>query len=248
MSEREIDVGRVLKELLQATTREDVYFRFSSEELRAILIQLKAFRTHMPRHHPSCSNQNPLDPIGPWRDAFECDCNRPQVGVKQSLRLLFLEMRLEESLAIVRNLLDDRRGSHSSPAAPHQRVRLHHFYHRKGNVNMTTATITDVLPTTRLDGSPLAETDIASITFQKASLAGSPPVLGDPVVLQTNTANAGGLTPDQLTFVDTNPLPGDSYTSFVTDVQGHIGAASTAFVVPAQQAAPSAPQQTVTLA
>src|ERR1700761_1504009 len=95
VSEREIDVGRVLKELLQATTREDVYFRFSSEELRAILIQLKAFRTHMPRHHPSCSNQNPLDPIGPWRDAFECDCNRPQVGVKQSLRLLFLEMRVE---------------------------------------------------------------------------------------------------------------------------------------------------------
>lgn len=112
---------------------------------------------------------------------------------------------------------------------------------------MTTAKIVDVLPTTRQDGSALDASEIASITFQKASLAGSPPVLGDPVVLQTNVANAGGLTPDQLTFSDSNALPGDSYTSFVTDIQGHIGAPSTAFVVPATLSPPSAPTQSVTL-
>lgn len=111
------------------------------------------------------------------------------------------------------------------------------------------ATIVDVLPTTRQDGSPLAGTDIASITFQKASLAGSPPVLGAPVILKTNTAVSGGtLQPTDLTFVDPTPVPGDTYTSFVTDVQGHIGAASTAFTVPATLSPPSAPTQTVTLA
>lgn len=113
---------------------------------------------------------------------------------------------------------------------------------------MTTANITDALPPTRQDGSALDPTDIASITFQKASLAGSPPVLGAPVVLQTNVAAAGSvLTDAQLTFSDTNALPGDSYTSFVTDVQGHIGAASSPFVVPATLSPPSAPTQSVTL-
>ncbi len=112
---------------------------------------------------------------------------------------------------------------------------------------MQVATITDVLPTTRQDNTTLAPADIGSITFQKASLAGSPPVLGDPVVLQTNIANPGGLTPAQLTFVDPTALPGDVYTSFVTDVQGHIGAPSTAFTVPAVLSPPSAPTQTVTL-
>ena len=112
---------------------------------------------------------------------------------------------------------------------------------------MTTATITDVLPPTRQDNSTLDPADIASITFQKASLTGSPPVLGDPVILQTNTAAAGGLTAAQLTFSDVGALPGDSYTSFVTDTQGHIGAPSTAFVVPATLSPPSAPTQTVVL-
>lgn len=110
------------------------------------------------------------------------------------------------------------------------------------------ATILNVLPTTRQDGSALAQTDIASITFQKASLAGSPPVLGDPVVLKTNTASSGStLQASDLTFVDPSPVPGDTYTSFVTDVQGHIGAPSTAFTVPATLSPPSAPTQTVTL-
>jgi hypothetical protein len=112
---------------------------------------------------------------------------------------------------------------------------------------MTTATITDKLPTTRLDGSALSPSDIASITFQKASLAGSPAVLGDPVVLATNVAGPGGLTDPQLTFVDFNAVPGDTYTSFVTDVRGHIGAPSAAFTVPASDSPPSNPVQTVTL-
>jgi hypothetical protein len=129
------------------------------------------------------------------------------------------------------------------PSAPRQTVQLN-----QGST-MATATIVDVLPTTRQDGSALAITDIASITFQKASLAGSPPVLGAPVVLATNSAASGGLTTAQLTFVDPTPLPGDSYTSFVTDVQGHIGQASSPpFVVPATLSPPSAPTQTVTLA
>lgn len=109
---------------------------------------------------------------------------------------------------------------------------------------MGTVTLVDILPTTRKDNSSLAPSEIASITFQKASLAGSPPALGDPVVLQTNTAQNGNpLQPSDLTFVDASAQPGDSYTSFVTDTAGHIGDASTAFVVPATLAAPSAPSQ-----
>ncbi len=137
---------------------------------------------------------------------------------------------------------------HSAPSAPQQRVTLTH-----GDSPMQTATITDVLPTTRQDGSALAVTDIASITFQKASLAGSPPVLGAPVTLATNVAvspdgtSPAELTAAQLTFSDTSASPGDTYTSFVTDTTGHIGAASTAFTVPATLSPPSAPQQTVTL-
>jgi hypothetical protein len=149
---------------------------------------------------------------------------------------------LDRFLSWLHRLLHQHRPPHFAPAAPTQCVFL------QGTFIMTQATITDVLPTTRQDGSPLAVADIGSITFQKASLAGSPPVLGAPVTLATNLAATGGLTPAQLTFVDTNALPGDSYTSFVTDAQGHIGAPSTAFVVPATASPPSAPTQTVTLA
>lgn len=113
------------------------------------------------------------------------------------------------------------------------------------------AVLVDILPTTRQDGTPLALTDIASISYQKASLTGSPPVLGSNVVLQTNVASGTPptLQPTDLTFTDTTAAPGDSYTSFVTDTLGHIGAASSpALVVPSTVSPPSAPTMTATFA
>ena len=104
-------------------------------------------------------------------------------------------------------------------------------------------------PTLRIDNTtPIAPNEIASITFQKASLAGSPPVLGDPVVLQTNKAADAsvGLTTADLTFTDTAVTPGDTYTAFVVDTDGHIGPLSTASVAPATKPAPGAPSLSVT--
>jgi hypothetical protein len=92
------------------------------------------------------------------------------------------------------------------------------------------------IPSLRQDGSPLAATDITSITFQKTTAA-------DPtteVNLATNTASGGGgLSPDQVTFTDGAAVAGDSYTFFVTDVAGNEGAISNSVVAPA--AALSAP-------
>lgn len=114
---------------------------------------------------------------------------------------------------------------------------------------MGTVTLVDTLPTTRKDGASLAASEIASITFQKASLEGSPPVLGDPVILETRTGQNGQPLQDaDLTFVDSGAQPGDAYTSYVTDTDGHIGDPSTAFTVPATKAAPSAPSQSGTFA
>lgn len=110
---------------------------------------------------------------------------------------------------------------------------------------MSNTVLNAVLPTTRQDGSTLAPTDVASITYQKTSLTGSPPVSGPLVSLQTNSAvNGAGLLSTDLTFTDNTPVPGDVYTCFLTDVQGHIGAPSDSFSVPAQQSAPSAPTLT----
>lgn len=83
------------------------------------------------------------------------------------------------------------------------------------------------IPSVRLDGTALAPTDIASITFQKT-------VTGSPAqTLATNSATAGaGLTPDQITFTDAASAAGDSYTAFVTDVSGNAGAVSEAVVNP----------------
>jgi len=83
------------------------------------------------------------------------------------------------------------------------------------------------LPTTREDNSALAPTDIASITFQKTSLTGSPPAAGPQTTLVVNTASPGvGLTPDQITFTDSTSATGDAYTFFVTDTAGNVGALS----------------------
>lgn len=93
------------------------------------------------------------------------------------------------------------------------------------------AVLVATVPTTRKDNTPLAATDIGSITFQKTALQpdGS---AGAEQTLEVNTAGAGGLTPDQITFTDTTATPGDSYTFFVTDTAGNVGDVSNAQVAP----------------
>lgn len=105
------------------------------------------------------------------------------------------------------------------------------------------AVLVAVLPTTRQDGTPLAATDIALITYQKTSLTGSPPVAGPLTTLQTNVASGTPpqLQPADLTFTDTGAAPGDDYTCFVTDTIGHIGAPSNDVVAPASASPPAAP-------
>lgn len=112
----------------------------------------------------------------------------------------------------------------SPPAAPHLTL----------SGDSMNAVLVATIPSTRQDGSVLAPTDIASITFQKTSLtADTPPVAGPEVVLVTNTAAPGaGLTPDQITFTDVSATPGDSYTCFVTDTGGEVSPLSNADVDP----------------
>lgn len=112
------------------------------------------------------------------------------------------------------------------------------------------AVLIATIPSTRQDGSALAPTDIASITFQKTSLTGAPPVAGPQVTLIVNAAAAGvGLTPDQITFTDPSSVAGDSYTCFVTDTAGDTGALSNAVVAVAPVlSAPSAPVLSATFA
>ncbi len=88
------------------------------------------------------------------------------------------------------------------------------------------AVLVATLPNLRQDGSALAPTDIASITYQKTTAADP----ANEVTLATNTAGAGGLTPDQITFTDTSSSVGDTYTFFVTDAAGLAGALSNAVV------------------
>lgn len=116
---------------------------------------------------------------------------------------------------------------------------------------MTTATLIATIPTTRGDGTALAPTDIASITYQKTSLLPDGVTAGPQVVLQTNTAVTGvGLALADLSFADTSSVAGDSYTCFVTDTAGDAGALSNAVVntVVVKPSAPSAPVLTGTFA
>ena len=111
------------------------------------------------------------------------------------------------------------------------------------------AVLVATLPVSRQDGTALAAADIASITFQKTSLSGSPPVAGPQVTLQTNTASGSpaALQPTDLTFTDSAAAPGDNYTAFVTDTQGHIGLPSSPpLVAPAVASPPAAPQLAAT--
>lgn len=111
------------------------------------------------------------------------------------------------------------------------------------------AVLVATIPSTRKDGSALAPTDIASITFQKTALEPDGVTPGPEQPLQTNGAVAGaGLTPADLTFTDPNAVAGDSYTCFVTDTAGDVGDLSNAEVAPAPLplSAPSAPTLTAT--
>lgn len=91
---------------------------------------------------------------------------------------------------------------------------------------MSTTQLTATIPNSRQDGTALAATDIASITFQKIP-AGS--AAGAEVVLQTNSEASGGLLPADLTYTDSGAAAGDVYTFFVTDSEGNAGAVSNSF-------------------
>jgi hypothetical protein len=137
-------------------------------------------------------------------------------------------LRLLNRLEVLVDLAIERLRRVSPPAAP---ILAGTFTPLGDSMN---AVLVATIPTTRQDGSALAATDIASITFQKTSLTtDTPPVAGPEVVLATNAAAAGaGLTPDQITFTDTSATPGDSYTCFITDTAGDVSPLSNADVDP----------------
>jgi hypothetical protein len=112
------------------------------------------------------------------------------------------------------------------------------------------AILVATLPGTRQDNTALPPTAIASITYQKTSLTGSPPAPGPLQSLQTNKASGtpAQLQPADLTFTDAAAAPGDDYTCFVTDTLGHIGKASNDQVAPASASPPGAPTLTATFA
>lgn len=91
------------------------------------------------------------------------------------------------------------------------------------------AVLVATIPALRGDGSALAPTEIASITYQKTSVGADGVTPGPQTPLQTNSAAAGaGLQLSDLTFTDTSSVKGDTYTFFVTDTDGDAGALSNA--------------------
>jgi hypothetical protein len=104
---------------------------------------------------------------------------------------------------------------------------------------MSQTVLTATIPTLRQDGSALAASDIASITFQKVPAGSAPGAAED--VLQVNSEASGGLLPADLTFTDTGAVAGDVYTFFVTDSEGDVGAVSNTFTNVAGTGTLSAP-------
>lgn len=137
-------------------------------------------------------------------------------------------LRLFDRLEVLVDVVIERLLRVSPPAAG----TLSAIFTLSGDSDMTTAVLVATIPTLRQDGTVLAATDIASITFQKTSLTGTPPVAGPQLSLAVNSASppGSGLTPAQITFSDVSSLDGDSYTFFVTDSAGNIGALSNAVV------------------
>jgi hypothetical protein len=155
-----------------------------------------------------------------------------------------LDNRIAGLERVVRRLLRYLREHEPSPAAP----TLSGSFTTLGD--SMNATLTATLPTTRQDNTALAPTAIASITYQKTSLMGSPPAPGPLQTLQTNKASGTPvqLQPADLTFTDAAAAPGDDYTCFVTDTLGHIGKASNDQVAPASASPPVAPTLTAVFA
>jgi hypothetical protein len=118
------------------------------------------------------------------------------------------------------------------PSAPRLRVQFILENHMASNL------VTITPPTTRTDNTPLALTDIASITLSKAVDS------GPSAQIQVFPAPITG----PVTFTDTAPDMGstDNYSAVVTDTQGNVGPAGTASVQvpPSQLAPPSAPTVT----
>ncbi len=103
---------------------------------------------------------------------------------------------------------------------------------------MSTTVVTIVLPTTRVDGSALALTEIASVVLTKA--AGSNPAAVVDTIASPTTAS--------VTYTDSSPDFGqtDNYSATVTDVEGNVSAAGMTSIAipPSTVAAPSAPTLT----
>jgi len=100
---------------------------------------------------------------------------------------------------------------------------------------MSQTALAATIPTSREDGSALAATDIASVTFQKV-----PAGQTAEVVLQTNSEASGGLLPADLAYTDTTAAVGDAYTCFFTDSEGNVGALSNVFTNAAALSPPGA--------
>lgn len=106
---------------------------------------------------------------------------------------------------------------------------------------MSTEVLVASPPSTRIDGTALAATQIKSVTFQKTSLNADGSV-GSVQILATNAAAdpSVGLVSTDLTFTDTSALPGDDYTCFFTDTSGDAGAVSNDVSVPVPAPSPPA--------
>lgn len=115
------------------------------------------------------------------------------------------------------------RRSKSPPSAPVIRhLTLYVSYHRKG-LTMSTATLKWTPPSTRVDGSPLLPTDIAS-----TDIFDTPPS-GPAVKIGSVPGPANIFTTDVLT------VGLHQFSAVVTDTSGHVSAASnmaTVTVVP----------------
>jgi hypothetical protein len=150
--------------------------------------------------------------------------------------LVFLKRQIHEIERLLRKILRQQ-GKETAPVPGTLTVTFHPTGAPMNAILVAT------LPTSRGDSTPLAPTDIASITFQKTQLGADGVTPGPQVSLQVNDAAAGaGLQLTDTTFTDTNSIAGDAYTFFVTDTAGDAGAVSNVVTNPGTVATkPSAP-------
>jgi hypothetical protein len=156
--------------------------------------------------------------------------------------------QLEDQLRTVERLVRKILSQIGKETAPVPGTLSVTFHQNGASMN---AVLVATLPTLRGDGSALAPTDIASITFQKTSLGADGVTPGPEVSLQVNSAVAGaGLALTDTTFTDTSSVKGDAYSFFVTDTSGDAGAISNVVtnpgVVVTKPSAPAAGSLTAT--